>query len=111
MNESKGQMLARRVTVASSLWARGKGLLGTASLAESEGLWIMPCRSIHTFFMRYPIDVLFLDGQGIVLSRATFPAWKVSGWYRQAAGVLELPAGTLDRTRTEQGDKVTLKAI
>src|SRR4051812_28860296 len=109
MNESKGQLLAQRVTVASSLWARGKGLLGTASLAENEGLWITPCRSIHTFFMRYPIDVLFLDGQGVVVARSTYPAWRVSGWYRTAAGVLELPAGTLERTRTEVGDKVTLK--
>ena len=110
-NESKGQVLAPRVRVASSLWARSKGLLGTASLPPEEGLWLKPCRSIHTFFMRFPIDVLFLDGQGRVLSKATVAPWKMSGWKRQAAGALELTAGTLERTHTEIGDRITFSRM
>jgi uncharacterized membrane protein (UPF0127 family) len=62
---------------------------------------------VHTFFMRYPIDALFLDGQGVVVSQQTLKPWRISGWNRRADGVLELPAGTLDRTKTEIGDKIT----
>ena len=110
-NETKGVVLAPRVRVASSLWDRGVGLLGVASLPAGEGLWLKPCRSIHTFFMRFPIDVLFLDGRGAVLSQATLAPWRFSRWERQAAGVLELASGTLARTKTDAGDRITLKRI
>src|SRR5438105_1994876 len=95
MNETKKVVVARRVRRASSLWARGRGLLGDASLPADEGLWLKPCRSIHTFFMRFPIDVLFLDPQGIALSKATLAPWRFSRWERRADSVLELAAGTL----------------
>jgi uncharacterized membrane protein (UPF0127 family) len=110
-NESKGQVLAQRVKAAVSLWSRSKGLLGTASLPSDEGLWLKPCRSVHTLFMRYPIDVLFLSREGLVLSKATLPPWRMSSWERQADGVLELAAGTIQRTQTNVGDRVSLKEI
>jgi len=110
-NQSKGAVLSRRVRVASSLWARCVGLLATASLPADEGLWLTPCRSVHTFFMRFPIDVLFLDAQGIVLSKATLTPWRFSRWERHAQGVLELAAGTLARTKTEVGDRIVLKNL
>ena len=111
MNETKGVVVAPRVRVASSFWARSKGLLGAASLPAGDGLWLKPCRSIHTFFMRFPIDALFLDGDGIVLSKTTLAPWRLSRWERRAAGVLELAAGTLDRTKTDVGDRMSLKQI
>jgi hypothetical protein len=59
--------------------------------------------------MRFPIDVLFLDQQGIVINRATMPSWRISPWMRLAAGVLELPAGTLERTGTQVGDRISFE--
>ena len=110
-NKSKGVIVIPRAKVAASMRSRFRGLLGMASLPAGEGLWLTPCHSVHTFFMRFPIDVLFLDDQGIVLSRATLKPWRVSRWERRAAGVLEMAAGTLERTRTDVGDQLTLKPI
>jgi uncharacterized membrane protein (UPF0127 family) len=108
-NESKGTVIAPRVKVATSLAARSYGLLGKASLPAGEGLWLKPCTSVHTFFMRFTIDVLFVDQEGVALSKATLPPWRISRWERRAAGVLELPAGTLNLTRTEAGDKISFQ--
>jgi uncharacterized membrane protein (UPF0127 family) len=109
MNSSKGVTLARRVNVAASLGSRFRGLLGTSALSSDDGLWLTPCRSVHTFFMRYPIDVLFLNGHGIVVSKATLAPWRLSRWVREAAGVLEVAAGTLSRTKTDIGDRIEMK--
>lgn len=110
-NESKGALIASRVKVADSMSARLRGLLGTVSLPVDQGLWLTPCRSVHMFFMKYPIDVLFLDEQGMVLSQSTLAPWSVSSWERRAAGALELAAGTIERTKTQVGDRLTLKPI
>jgi len=55
------------VRTASTFLSRLVGLLGTAAIAEGEGLWIVPCRGVHTLGMRYPIDVAFLDARGVVV--------------------------------------------
>ena len=111
MNQTKGVVLAPRVKAAASLWALTRGLLGTATLPSDEGMWLNPCRSVHTFFMRYPIDVLFLDFEGIAVSKATLVPWRISRWERRAESALELAAGTLSRTKTEAGDRITLRQI
>src|SRR5207253_2310168 len=67
VNETRGAVLAERAEVAERAWARIKGLLGREALGAGEALVIRPCTSIHTFFMRFPIDVLFLDAGGSVL--------------------------------------------
>jgi len=110
-NESKGLVVAPRARVATSLGERFLGLLGTASLALGEGLWITPCPSVHTFFMRYPIDILFLDKDGIVISQRTLVPWRFSRWEGKAVGVLELAAGAIELTGTQVGDHLTLKSI
>jgi uncharacterized membrane protein (UPF0127 family) len=110
-NETKGTVLSSRARVASSILERSIGLLGTSALPAGEGLWLKPCRGVHTFFMRYPIDALFLDGQGVVVSQQTLKPWRISGWNTRAEGVLELPEGTLAKSKTEVGDKVSLKQI
>ena len=111
MNQTKGVLVANRVRVARSLWDRARGLLGTGSLPADEGLWLTPCRSVHTFFMRYTIDVAFLDGSGRVVSLQTLPPWRMSNGFPKAEGVLELAAGTLKRTRTEIGDKIVFSFL
>lgn len=86
------------------------GLLGTAELRSGEGLWIDHCNSIHTFFMKFAIDALFLDAESRVVRayrnlvpfRATRLVWK-------AKSVLELPAGSLENQAVELGDRVLLE--
>ncbi len=111
INESKGQVLAQNVRIASSLFARMKGLLGTDTLCAGEALWITPCRSVHTLFMRYPIDVLFLNSECAVVAGSTLAPWALSHWKRQAFSVLELPAGTLQKTHTVTGDRISIKPV
>jgi uncharacterized protein len=110
-NQSKGTELCRAARTAVSLRDRTIGLLMTPTLSEGEGLWLSPCPSIHTFFMRYPIDVLFVDAQGKVLSGKTYQPWRLSRYHSQAAGALELPAGTMSRTHTAVGDRLTMREV
>jgi uncharacterized membrane protein (UPF0127 family) len=67
-------------------------------------MWLEPCTSVHTFFMRYPIDVLFVDASGVAIGRQTLAPWRISRWYRKSRRVLELAAGTLEKTGTQVGD-------
>jgi uncharacterized protein len=108
-NETKKVAVARSTRRASSLWSRCVGLLGTASLTDQQALWLTPCQSIHTLFMRFPIDVAFLDQNGIILAQQTLPPWRLSGWHRQARSVLELRAGLLQATQTQVGDRIIFK--
>jgi uncharacterized membrane protein (UPF0127 family) len=108
-NRTRNVELGRRVRVAGSLIDRAVGLLSTPELAVGEGMYLSPCQSIHTFFMRYPIDVLFLDDQGAVIRQETVRPWRISGWLKKSRGVLELAAGTITRTQTQVGDRIELK--
>jgi uncharacterized protein len=91
-NVDRGMVLAERARVAASAWSRAVGLLGASD--AGGGLFIEPCSSIHTCFMRFPIDALFLDGADRVLAiYAALPAWRFTRWVRGARRVLELDAG------------------
>jgi uncharacterized membrane protein (UPF0127 family) len=101
----KGRELARRVLTADDHESRGKGLLGRSSLDPDEGLWIVlgaglwlvPCPTIHTFFMKFPIDVVFLDGsKKVVKVIENMKPWRLSAWVPSAASVLELSGGVLN---------------
>lgn len=109
-NISRGTELGHKVQVASSILARTIGLMLTPSLAPGEGMWLTPCKSVHTLFMRYPIDILYVDPHGTVLDRKTMSTWRMSPWRSQSHGVLELPAGTAERTGTRPGDLLEMKA-
>jgi len=90
--------------VAGSNVKRSKGLLGRKGLDHGEGMWIIPCEAIHTFFMQFPIDLIYLDRKHRVKkTRTAVPAWRLSVCF-SAHSVLELPAGTVQETRTERGD-------
>lgn len=95
-NKTKNRPVAGRVLVADTAQTRSKGLLGRDSLPEDEGLWIVPCPMIHTFFMRFPIDVLFLDKRlKVVRVLENLKPWRVSPWVLRAHSVLELSGGVL----------------
>jgi uncharacterized protein len=100
-----GIEIACNIQVAESLVSRMVGLLGRSRLNHGEGLLIKPCNGIHTFFMRFPIDVLFLDQNNRILRQYhSLPPNRFTSICREAKSVLELPAGTIDMARLEQGD-------
>jgi uncharacterized membrane protein (UPF0127 family) len=106
-NATRGTTLANRGWRAAKALARMKGLLGRSGLEAGEGIHIEPCNSIHTFFMRFAIDVLFLDREGKVLRAfEALPPWRVTRVYARARSVVELPPGTLAATGTYEGDQV-----
>lgn len=108
-NVTRDRVLGDAVRVADSFLSRARGLLGTGRLGPGDGLWIAPCRSIHSFGMAYEFDALFLDRRNTVVALyRRFPGNRVSGLVRQAGGVLELPPGTIEATGTEVGDVVEL---
>jgi uncharacterized protein len=106
-NETRQKPLVEHGRLAHTAWQRGRGLLGTASLPPGDGLLIEKCSSIHSFWMRYAFDALFLDREGRVvhLIREMKPH-RISRHVFAAKAVLELPAGTIRATGSELGDVV-----
>ena len=91
------------------MWARFMGLMGRPALPESHALYIRPCNSIHMFFMRFPIDAVFVDADGRVLRiYADLKPWRVTRIVRRSKAVVELPAGALAAAGVTLGDVVKL---
>jgi hypothetical protein len=104
-----GAVLASRLRVADTHWTRLRGLLGTITLPEGDGLWIRPCRQIHMFGMRYAIDVVFLDdARHVVGLTESIGPWRVSPLFKAATSVIELPAGTIAKTGLAAGQAITI---
>jgi uncharacterized membrane protein (UPF0127 family) len=112
MNITRASVLAERCEVARSFLARGRGLMGREALGAGEGLLIEPCSSVHSFFMRFPIDVVFADRAHRVvgLTSSMPPNRPYAGAWR-ARYVVELPAGTIEATGTEIGDVLKVERI
>jgi len=82
-----------------------KGLLGKKELPFGEALWIKPCFSVHTFFMKFPIDVIFLNKTNQVIAAVSnLTPNRMTRLYPQSFSVLELPTGTIDASNTKIGD-------
>jgi uncharacterized membrane protein (UPF0127 family) len=106
-NDARGTILAERTSRARSFLARFRGLMGVRELPAGAGLLIEGDNAIHTCFMRFPIDVAFLDEDGRVLHLVhRMPAWRASRIVWRARAVLELPAGTLEGSGTRLGDRL-----
>jgi uncharacterized membrane protein (UPF0127 family) len=106
VNRTRDTVIAESAETADSSETRRKGLLGRASLAPGEGLWIVPCEAVHCFFMKFPIDVVFLDRQKKV--KKVLPSlkpWRI-GVCLTAHSVLELPEGQAAATGTQPGDQL-----
>jgi len=108
LNESKATELAGRARIADRFFPRMWGLLGRRSLPAGEGLVIVPCRSVHAAFMRFPLDVLFLDRQGVVRHAMQLLPWRFSPVVPAAHLVVELPFGTIARAATAPGDVIRI---
>lgn len=107
-NLTRGVELGDNIAVADTSATRRQGLLKHQGLKPGEGLWIVPCEGVHTFFMKFPIDVVFLSRKRSVLKvRRDMGRWGMTMCLR-AHSVLELPAGTLAETGTSVGDQLEL---
>jgi hypothetical protein len=103
-NPARCTVLATRLETANTSAKRNKGLLGRSGLEAGAGLWIVPCESVHTFFMRFPIDLVYLDRRKHVKKlRHSVGPWRIS-LCLTAHSVLELPAGTIYASGTRRGD-------
>ena len=103
-NITRRTILATRLTKADTPETRKKGLLGRSSLPPGEGLWIVPCQSIHMFFMRFPIDLVYIDRKHRVRKvRSNVKPWRISACLT-AHSVLELPVGAVRDSGTQPGD-------
>ncbi|GDX82303.1 hypothetical protein LBMAG42_41140 [Deltaproteobacteria bacterium] len=102
-NATRGFVLAERARVAKTFLSRGVGLLGAKN--AGGGLFIEPCSSVHTMFMRFAIDVIFLDpGDAVLAVYAPLAPWRATAWVRGAKRVLELDAGGAKGTQV--GDRL-----
>jgi uncharacterized protein len=105
-----GEVVCERCELAVTVRTRMKGLLGRKELPVGKGLWIRPASSIHMFFMRFPIDAVFLNGDMEVLSvRRELPAWRMAAG-RGARAVLELRAGEAARRGVAPGARLRVVA-
>ncbi|HLH71693.1 MAG TPA: DUF192 domain-containing protein [Chloroflexota bacterium] len=107
-NVTKGTLLADAADKANTSEKRRTGLLKHASLPKGQGLWIVPCEGVHTFAMKFTIDVVFLNKKRqIVKIRPQMKKSRIAFCLR-AHSVLELPAGTLSQTNTNVGDQLEM---
>ena len=109
-NQTRNTVLGRAVGVADTSAKRNTGLLKHTRLEPGEGLWIDTC-SVHTFFMKFPIDLVYIDKTRKVRKvRKAVPAWRLSACL-SAQSVLELPAGTAEETGTQAGDVLEIENL
>lgn len=110
-NRTKETFLAYRVKVADSILSRLVGLLGKRSLRPDSGLWIVPSSGVHTLGMLFTIDVVFLDKNlKVVGLRELLRPFSITSLNLQAESVLELPAHTIIKSRTEIGDQLVVSS-
>lgn len=108
-NLTRSAVLADQASEATTSAQRRQGLLKHERLAPGEGLWIAPCEAVHTFGMKFAIDVVYLSRRKKVLKvRRDMGLWRFSACLR-AYSVLELPAGTAQATNTQVGDELAFE--
>jgi uncharacterized membrane protein (UPF0127 family) len=105
------QIIADRLLTAFDSESRRRGLLGRDSLPEGSALIIAPSNAVHTFFMRFAIDIVFVRRDGVVIKvRSAVRPWRMSAALR-AFAVIELPAGSLAPTKTTAGDTLICRPL
>ena len=104
------QCIADQVELGNTFLKRFKGLMGRRNLSDDQGFYLMPCQSIHTFQMHIPIDVLFLNDDGIVLDIAPeMRPWRTRFAAKGTMSTLELASKMIQRSGIAIGDKLTIK--
>lgn len=110
-NSTRNSIIVDSGRVADNHWTRFIGLIGVKELSTGDGLLIDPCKGVHCMFMSIPIDVLYVDRENIVIGvdRMMKP-WRIGKIYRAGSYVVELPAGTIDQTKTQIGDQLLVRS-
>jgi uncharacterized protein len=112
-NRTRQLFLATNLAVADTHWSRLRGLLGASEsdFRNGSGLWIRPCRGVHTLGMRFCIDVVYLDSASTVVHlEPDLRPWRFAPVRLRAASVLELPQNTIATTGTALGDRIEIKS-
>jgi uncharacterized protein len=110
INITRQTVIATEVRMADNYFKRLQGLMGKPGLPAQAGLWIVPCNDIHSCFMRFEFDAIFVDKQNTVLYLVErMKPWRISKMVKGGHAVLELPAGTIEATGTQVGDKIELQ--
>lgn len=110
-NRTRQAYLATELRLAGTHWSRFLGLMAVqlANFPPGAGLWIVPCHGVHTFAMKFPIDVIHLDSRRtVVYLEPSLEPWRVGRISARANSVLELPANTLSETGTSVGDQIEI---
>jgi uncharacterized protein len=110
-NRTRQTYLATDLSVAATHWSRFRGLMCTdvTSFRHGQGLWIVPCRGVHTLAMNFPIDVIYLDAEKhVVHVEENMKPWRVGKVSLKATSVLELPGETLKSSGTIIGDTIEI---
>jgi uncharacterized membrane protein (UPF0127 family) len=111
INLTRHAVLARHVETAQTPWRRMKGLLGAENLAPDHALVITHCQSIHMFFMKFPIDVIFCDRDHKVVGICqNIQPFGLSPIFFNASFAIELAAGVISATKTSLGDQIEKKS-
>jgi uncharacterized membrane protein (UPF0127 family) len=111
-NRTRHAYLATRLAIAGTHWSRFRGLMcaEASSFQSGDGLWIVPCRGVHTFAMNFPIDVVYLDGNKVVVHvEEDLKPWRLARVKLRATSVIELPGQTLKQSGTAVGDKIEIQ--
>jgi hypothetical protein len=110
-NLTRNTVLATCLEVANTSSKRNKGLLGRERLSPGNGLWILPCAAVHTFWMQFSIDLIYLDRKNRIQKLTScVPPWRLSAclW---AHSVIELPSGTICNTQTQLEDNLDFSVV
>jgi len=106
-NITKENIIAENGNITTSFYDRFKGLLGRKEIKHDEALIIIPCNSIHMFFMKFPIDVIFIDKNDRVCEIIqNIEPWRVSKIIKEAKYVIELKTGKIEKVNIEIGDLI-----
>jgi uncharacterized membrane protein (UPF0127 family) len=110
-NATRDTSIGHSIETAETSAQRRTGLLKHSGLESGTGLWILPCEAVHTLFMKFPIDLIYIDRKRRVRSVVHGLApWRFSMCLR-AHSVLELPSGTVNRTGTQKGDQLEIEPL
>ena len=108
---SRSRVICGNVEIADQFVTRFVGLLGRKGLAKNTGLWLNPSRGVHTFGMRFAIDVVALDSEMTVVGlHRDLRAWRIAATSSATRSVLELPAGHIDAFNLGLGERLSLRA-
>jgi uncharacterized membrane protein (UPF0127 family) len=109
VNVTRNKTLANSLLVADTFLSSLLGLMGRRSLPVGEGLWINPCQSVHSMWMRFPIDVIFLSNQKSIIHMVeSMKPFRITKYVSESRSVIELPANTITTTQTQVGDRVEI---